>query len=90
MSSSSGPCSARRACRLLADTDRAAVVIVRSLPSIRPATSQPRPIDTTVMIASAIPDSVSNWFSSAERCSLRHRSVWLWSWDGDTGDEAVS
>jgi hypothetical protein len=40
--------------------DRAAAVIVRSGRSTRPATSQPSPIDTTVMIASAIPDSMSS------------------------------
>ena len=57
---------------------RAAVVIVRSGRSTRPATSQPSPIDATVMIASAIPDSVSSWFSSSAallaQAALRLRS----------------
>jgi len=65
-------------------------VIVLSFPSIRPATSQPSPIDTAVMIPSAIPDSVSNWFSSMVRCSLRQRCAWAWSWAGDGGGDAVS
>src|SRR5262249_52236656 len=64
LSSSSGPARASRACRLLAEMDLAVAVMVRNLRSTRPATIQPSPTDTTVMIASAVPGSVSSWFSS--------------------------
>ena len=67
LSSSSGPVMARRALRLLAEMYRAAAVIVRSGRSTRPATSQPSTAETTVMMASAIPVSVSNWLSSTAR-----------------------
>ena len=61
-SSSRGPESARRSFRLRSEICRVVAVIVRSGRRTRPATSQPSAIETTVMIASAIPDWMSPWW----------------------------
>ena len=68
-SSSRGPASARRSCRLRSEICRVAAVIARSGRRTRPATSQPSAIETAVMIASAIPDWTSSWLSSAALAS---------------------
>jgi hypothetical protein len=65
LSSSSGPVIPIRWCRLRAEMRRAAAVIVRSGLSTRPAISQPRPTETTAIMPSAIPDSMSSWSSVA-------------------------
>ena len=51
--------SPSRSCRLCSVIWRARAFIVRSGTSARPANSQPSPIESSAMIASAIPDSVS-------------------------------
>ena len=48
---------------------RAAVVIVRSGWSTRPATTQPSPVEAAAMIASAIPESMISWRSSSLRAA---------------------
>jgi len=65
LSSSSGPPRASRSCRLVAEISRAAAVMVRSGRSTRPATSQPRPMESTAIPVSASPDWMSSWCSSA-------------------------
>ena len=60
LSSSSGPVIAMRWCRVRAEIRRAAAVIVRSGLSTRPAISHPSPTETTAMMPSAIPDSISS------------------------------
>jgi hypothetical protein len=54
---------------LLAETSRAAFVIVRSGRRARPATSHPSQIESTVMIASAMPDWMRSWWSAAFDCA---------------------
>ena len=58
-SSSPGPATASRSCRLSAEIRRVATVIRRSGRSTRPATIQPTTSDTTVMMPSAIADPTS-------------------------------
>ena len=58
LSSSSGPRRARRSLRLVTEICRAAAVMVRTGRSARPATSQPRAIESTAMTVSAISDRV--------------------------------
>ena len=60
LSSSRGPPTASRACRLSAEIRRVAAVIDRSGRSTRPATPQPRPSETAVMTTSAIADPVTS------------------------------
>jgi hypothetical protein len=64
-----------RRCRLVSEMSRTAVVMLRSGRSTCPATSQPRPMDTTVMMASAMPDCNSSWYSSAACWCLASRSA---------------
>ena len=68
-----GPESARRSCRLRSEICRVLAVIARSGRRTRPATSQPSAIETTVMIASAIPDRTSRWW----RSSVRRRRTYV-------------
>ncbi len=80
-SSSRGPEMARRSCRLCSEICRVLAVIDRSGRRTRPATSQPSAIETTVMIASAIPDWTSSWWrSSARRSSAAAKAFWAMLW----------
>ena len=81
-SSSSGPVRASRSCRLLAEVCCAAAVMVRSGRSTRPATTQPRPIESTAMTASAIPDWTSRSVAP-RRCAAW--TAWDWSRSADGG-----
>ena len=74
-SSSSGPCTASRSCRLSSEIRWAAAVIWRTGLSARPATSQPSPTEITVMIASAISDEISS------TCESLFWSGWMAAWD---------
>ncbi len=66
-SSSSGPASARRWCRLLAEISLAVAVIVRSGRSTRPAISQPSAIDSATIAPSASKEYHSRLRRSLER-----------------------
>ena len=61
LSSSSGPATASRWCRFCSLMRCVAAVMVRSGRSTRPATSQPRAIDKTAVMASAMPQLASSW-----------------------------
>ena len=71
-SSSPGPGTASRWCRLSSEIARAAAVISRSGRSTRPATSQPSATEAMAMMPSAIADTASSWFSAA--------ACWWTSW----------
>ena len=60
LSSSFGPCTASRSCRLSSEIRWAAAVISRTGRSARPATSQPSTTDITVMMARAISEAISS------------------------------
>ena len=74
-SSSRGPASARRSFRLRSEICRVVAVIARSGRRTRPAISQPRAIETTVMIVSTITDRRSPWWSAS--VEWRTSSVYL-------------
>ncbi len=59
-SSSLGPSSARRSCRLEADSSRAVVVIACSGRSTRPASNHPSAIEATTMIARAKAEPINS------------------------------
>jgi hypothetical protein len=58
-SSSGGPPTPSRACRLSPEIERVCAVMVRSGASTRPATSQPRPADSSAISASATTASIT-------------------------------
>ena len=59
--SSAGPGTASRSCRLSAEIRRVAAVIVRSGRSTRPATRRPSTSDSTAMTASATAEPIRIW-----------------------------
>ena len=65
--SSGGPASASRSWRFSCEIRRVRAVISRSGLSTRPATIQPSHVETTAMIASAIPDRTSSVCSTVWR-----------------------
>jgi hypothetical protein len=65
LSSSPGPRTASRWCRLSSEIARVAAVICRSGRSTLPAISQPSATDATAMTVSAMADTTSRWFSMA-------------------------
>ena len=67
LSSSSGPATASRSCRFCSLMRWVAAVMVRSGRSTRPAASQPKAMDSTAVISSAIPELASSWCMSAAR-----------------------
>ena len=77
--SSSGPSSASRSCRFVAEILRAAAVIRRSGRSARPAANQPSATDTTAMIPSAMPEYSSRALVTAVRARVAACSAWVCS-----------
>ncbi len=65
LSSSSGPATASRSCRFCSLMRCVAAVMVRIGRSTRPAASQPKAMDSTAVISSAIPELASSWCMSA-------------------------
>ncbi|HSO53152.1 MAG TPA: hypothetical protein VL330_10460 [Actinomycetes bacterium] len=62
-----------RSCRVLPSSRRAVAVMAASGRSTRPATSQPRPIEASAIMARAMPDWARSWSRVSALSSLRTR-----------------